>query len=361
MGITEIKAKFTIESNVRPKFRRKLRVKLKTVFTLLKETVEEWNKDKASRLAAALAYYTVFSLSPLLIIAIAIAGAIFGEEAARGEIVGQIQGLVGKDGAEFIQTAIESAAKPTEGGGFASAISVVVLLFGASGVFSQLQDALNTIWEVQPDPKAGAGGFIRARFLAFSMVLGIGFLLLVSLLLSAALSGVIGYLGHLFPVIASLLQVANFVLGFIVTTVLFGLIYKFLPDVKIKWNDVLIGAAITSMLFSIGRYFLGLYLGNSSFGSTYGAAGSLVIILAWVYYAAQILFFGAEFTQVYARKYGSQIVPSKNAIPITAGDRAEQGMTSNDTTRPPKRKSASTNFFSNLFKSSRRRSKNRRP
>ncbi|WP_009634039.1 YihY/virulence factor BrkB family protein [Synechocystis sp. PCC 7509] len=336
-------------------------MRLKTIFTLLKETVDEWNKDKASRLAAALAYYTVFSLSPLLIIAIAIAGAIFGEEAARGEIVGQIQGLVGKDGAEFIQTAIESAAKPQEGGGLASAISVVVLLFGASGVFSQLQDALNTIWEVQPDPKAGAGGFIRARFLAFSMVLGIGFLLLVSLLLSAALSGVIGYLGHLFPVISSLLQVANFVLGFIVTTVLFGLIYKFLPDVKIKWNDVLIGAAITSLLFSIGRYGLGLYLGNSSFGSTYGAAGSLVIILAWVYYAAQILFFGAEFTQVYARRYGSQIVPSKNAIPINAGDRAEQGMEANDTNRPPKRKSASPNFFSNLFKSSKRRSKNRRP
>ncbi|MBW4664538.1 MAG: YihY/virulence factor BrkB family protein [Chroococcus sp. CMT-3BRIN-NPC107] len=337
-------------------------MRLKTIFTLLKETFDEWNKDKASRLAAALAYYTVFSLSPLLIIAIAIAGAIFGEEAARGEIVGQIQGLVGKDGAEFIQTAIESAAKPTEGGGFASAVSVVVLLFGASGVFSQLQDALNTIWEVQPDPKAGAGGFIRARFLAFSMVLGIGFLLLVSLLLSATLSGVIGYLGHLFPIISSLLQVANFVLGFIVTTVLFGLIYKFLPDVKIKWNDVLIGAAITSLLFSIGRYVLGLYLGNSSFGSTYGAAGSLVIILAWVYYAAQILFFGAEFTQVYARRYGSQIVPDKNAIPINQSDRAEQGMKANNTTGPAKSKSASPNFISNLFRRfTKRKSKNRRP
>lgn len=337
-------------------------MKFKTIFTLLKETVDEWNKDKASRLAAALAYYTVFSLSPLLIIAIAIAGAIFGEEAARGEIVGQIQGLVGKDGAEFIQTAIESAAKPTEGGGFASAISVVVLLFGASGVFAQLQDALNTIWEVQPDPKAGAGGFIRARFLAFSMVLGIGFLLLVSLLLSAGLSGVVAYLGNLFPIISSLLQVANFVLGFIVTTVLFGLIYKFLPDVKITWSDVLIGAAMTSLLFSIGRYALGLYLGNSSFGSTYGAAGSLVIILAWVYYAAQILFFGAEFTQVYARRYGSQIVPDKNAIPIAGSDRAQQGMKPNVASRPAKSKSASPNFVRNLVRRfTKRKSKNRRP
>jgi membrane protein len=342
-------------------------VRLKTIFTLLKETVDEWNKDKVSRLAAALAYYTVFSLSPLLIIAIAIAGAIFGEEAARGEIVGQIQGLVGKDGAEFIQTAIESAAKPQEGGGLASAISVVVLLFGASGVFVELQDALNTIWEVKPNPKAGAGAFIRTRFLSFSMVLGIGFLLLVSLLLSAGLSGVVSYLGALFPVISSLLQVANFVLGFIITTILFGLIYKFLPDVKITWKDVLIGAAITSLLFSIGRFGLGLYLGNSSFGSTYGAAGSLVIILAWVYYAAQILFFGAEFTQVYARRYGSQIVPDKNAISINQSDRTEQGMKSNSTSRPPKNKSASPNFISNLFRRftqsrrSRRRSKHRRP
>jgi membrane protein len=342
-------------------------VRLKTIFTLLKETVDEWNKDKASRLAAALAYYTVFSLSPLLIIAIAIAGAIFGEEAARGEIVGQIQGLIGKDGAKFVQTAIESAAKPQQGGGFASAISVVVLLFGASGVFVELQDALNTIWEVKPNPKAGAGGFIRTRFLSFSMVLGIGFLLLVSLILSAGLSGVVAYLGQLFPVIASLLQVANFVLGFIVTTVLFGLIYKFLPDVKITWSDVLIGAAITSLLFSIGRYALGLYLGNSSFGSTYGAAGSLVIILAWVYYAAQILFFGAEFTQVYARRYGSQIVPTKNAIPIDQSDRTEQSMTSNGTSRPAQSKSASSNFISNLLRRftsssrSRRRSKQRRP
>lgn len=338
-------------------------MKLKTIFTLLKETFDEWNKDKASRLAAALAYYTVFSLSPLLIIAIAIAGAVFGEEAARGEIVGQIQGLVGKDGAEFIQTAIESAAKPQEGGGLASAISVVVLLFGASGVFAQLQDALNTIWEVQSEPKAGAISFIRARFLSFSMVLGIGFLLLVSLLLSAALTGVVTYLGHLFPVISSLLQVANFVLGFVVTTVLFGLIYKFLPDVKITWSDVWIGAAITSMLFSIGRYGLGLYLGNSSFGSTYGAAGSLVIILAWVYYAAQILFFGAEFTQVYARRYGSQIVPDKNAIPINQSDRVEQGMKPNAASRPNSpRKSASSNFVRNLFRRfTKRKSKNRRP
>lgn len=302
---------------------------IKTILALLKETFAEWNNDKASRLAAALAYYTVFSLAPLLIIAIAIAGAVFGEEAARGEIVTQIQSLVGKEGAQFIETAIENASKP-ETGSIASIISVVVLLFGASGLFAQLQDALNTIWEVQPKPNLGLWTILRTRFLSFTMVLGVGFLLLVSLILSAGLAGVINFFGHLLPGGGFLLQLANFILSFVVTTVLFGLIYKVLPDAKITWSDVWIGAIITSLLFSVGRFLLGLYLGNSSFGSTYGAAGSVVIILAWVNYAAQILFFGAEFTQVYARRFGSQIVPDKNAISMTSATRDRQGMKRQD-------------------------------
>lgn len=295
-------------------------MRIKTVISLLRETFTEWNEDKASRLAAALAYYTVFSLAPLLIIAIAIAGAVFGEEAARGEIVGQIQGLVGQDGAEFIETAIEGASKP-RAGTIASLISIAVLLFGASGLFAQLQDSLNTIWEVQPKPGRGLIGILRDRFLSFTMVLGVGFMLLVSLVLSAGLAAVVNFFGNLFPVISGLLQFANFFLSFAVTTLLFGLIYKVLPDVKIAWSDVWSGAIVTSLLFSIGRFALGLYLGNSSFGSTYGAAGSVVIILVWVYYAAQILFFGAEFTQVYARRYGSRIVPAKNAMPLTETNR----------------------------------------
>lgn len=303
-------------------------MKVETIWVLLKETFSEWNADKASRLAAALAYYTIFSLAPLLIIAIAIAGAVFGEEAARGEIVGQIQGLVGREGAQFIETAIENANKPREGR-IASLIGVAILLFGASGLFAQLQDALNTIWEVQPKPGRGLFGILRARFLSFAMVLGVGFLLLVSLIVSAALTAAISYFGHLLPGVDFLWQLVNFILSFAVPTVLFGLIYKVLPDVKIAWSDVWIGAAITSLLFSIGRYALGTYLGNSGFSSTYGAAGSVVIILVWVYYAAQILFFGAEFTQVYARRYGSKIVPDKNAIPLTDAARAEQGMTRN--------------------------------
>lgn len=302
-----------------------LSMKLKVIFKLLKETFQEWQEDKASRLAAALAYYTVFSLTPLLILAIAIAGSIFGQEAARGEIVGQIEGLVGTEGAKAIQTAIDNANQP-DVSSVASLISVVVLLFSASGVFAQLQDALNTIWEVQPKPGVGVKGFIRKRLLSFSAVLGIGFLLMVSLIVSAILSGLSGYAQDLIPGTDWLWQILNLVISFGVLTLLFALIYRFLPDVKISWNDVWIGAMITAVLFSIGKEALGLYLGRGSFGSTYGAAGSLVVILAWVYYSAQILFFGAEFTQVYARRYGSRIVPDKHAQSVPEATRAKQGM-----------------------------------
>lgn len=308
-----------------PRHRRSAALNFKSIWGLLKETFEEWNEDKASRLAAALAYYTIFSLAPLLIIVIAIAGSVFGEEAARGQIVSQIQGLVGRSGAEVIETAIQNANQPATGR-IASIISIIALLFGASGVFAELQDSLNSIWEVAPKPDLGVKGFIRKRFLSFAMVLGIGFLLLVSLVLSAVLAGINAYFSHLIPGVDFIWQIVNFVISFGITTLLFAMIYKFLPDVKITWSDVLIGAAITSFLFSIGRFLLGLYLGNGSFGSTYGAAGSLVIILAWVYYAAQILFFGAEFTQVYASKYGSQIVPDKDAVAVTDEARAQQGM-----------------------------------
>jgi membrane protein len=287
----------------------------KKIFRLLKETFKEWQEDKSSRLAAALAYYTVFSLAPLLIIIIAIAGAIFGEEAARGEIVSQIQGLVGQEGATVIEEAIQNADQP-QISSIASIFSIIFLLIGASGVFAQLQESLNEIWNVKAQPKNGLTGLIRKRILSFSAVLGIGFLLLVSLVISAVISGISNYFSDLIPGVDFLWQILNFVVSFGVITLLFALMYKFLPDVKIHWSDVWIGALITALLFTIGKFALGLYLGRGSFGSTYGAAGSLVIILAWVYYSAQILFFGAEFTQVYARRYGSQIVPDEHAIRI---------------------------------------------
>jgi len=334
-------------------------VNIKVIISLLKETIVEWNKDKVARIAAALAYYTMFSLAPLLIIVIAIAGSVFGEDAARNEIVAQIEGLVGRDGAEFIQTAIENASQPAEGT-VASVISVVVLLFGATGLFAELQDALNTVWEVKPKPEQGLLNVVRNRFLSFAMILGIGFLLLVSLVLSAALSGVVNFFGNWFPFLSSFLQLFSFVFGFIVTTFLFAAIYKILPDVKITWSDVWIGAIITSFLFSIGRFLLGQYLGNSSFGSVYGAAGSLVVVLAWVFYAAQILLLGAEFTQVYARRFGSGITPAENAVPLTPEARAEQGMQPNEppeTERPRRKRS---NFLSRIFGGGSRRSPRRR-
>lgn len=298
---------------------------LKQIWRLLKETFKEWNEDKASRLAAALSYYTVFSLAPLLIITIAIAGAVFGDDAARGEIVRQIQGLVGKDGAEVIQTALENAQRP-DTRNLASIISIGVLLFGASNVFAQIQDALNTIWEVQPKPGRSLVQTLRKRFLSFAMVGGVGFLLLVSLIVNTGLAAMVNYFSNLVPGVDWIWQIANFAISFGVITFLFAIIYKFMPDVKINWSDVWVGSAITSLLFVIGKSLLGLYLGNGSFGSAYGAAGSLVVVLAWINYAAQIIFFGAEFTQVYASKYGSRIVPDENAMRVPEVDRAKQGM-----------------------------------
>lgn len=300
-------------------------MKPKDIVGLLKETVHEWQEDKASRLAAALAYYTAFSIAPLIIIAIAIAALVFGEEAARGGIDDQLRGLLGSEGAAAVQEMIKSSRQPAEGT-IATLLSLVFLLFGASGVFGQLQDALNTIWEVAPKPGRGIKGFIKDRFLSFAMVAGIGFLLLVSLLVSTLLAGVGNFLGDKIPGLTFLWGTLNFFISFGVITLLFALIYKVLPDVKITWGDVWIGAIITALLFTLGKSLIGLYLGNSSVGSTYGAAGSFVVFLIWVYYSAQILFFGAEFTQVYANRYGSQIVPADNAILLTEKARVQQGI-----------------------------------
>ncbi|NJO40966.1 MAG: YihY/virulence factor BrkB family protein [Cyanobacteria bacterium CRU_2_1] len=295
-------------------------MRLKTGINLIKATAVEWNEDKVPLLAASLAYYTVFSLAPLLLIAIAIAGAFFGEEAARGELVRQFQGLIGRDGAEAIQTMIQNTQKPNSGGTIATIFGIVTLLLGASGVFGQLQEALNTIWDVKPKPGKSVKSFIQSRFLSFAMVLVIGFLLLVSLMLSATLSIVGTFFSNLVPGIG-LGQILNFITSFIVVTVLFASIYKFLPDVEVPWRNLWVGAAVTSLLFTIGKFLIGLYLGNSSVASTYGAAGSLVIILLWVFYSAQILLIGAEFTQVYSKSRGTPIKPSKHAISLKEGEK----------------------------------------
>ena len=298
---------------------------LSEAWQVLKAAGADWVDDNAARLGAALAFYSVLSLAPLLVIAIAIVALVFDEQAANGQILAQMQGLVGKEGALAIQAMIENAKRP-DAGIIATVLGVATLLFGASGVFGELQSALNTIWEVQPKPGRGVWGYIRDRFLSLTMVLGTGFLLLVSLLLSAGISGASQYLGDRWPGFGSVLHIANAGVSFLVVMLLFAMIFKFLPDVNVRWRDVWVGAALTALLFTLGKLLIGLYLGNMSIGSAYGAAGSFVVLVVWIYYSAQIMFFGAELTQVYAKRYGTKIVPKPNAVPVTHEARAQQGI-----------------------------------
>lgn len=281
-----------------------MQLSFKTVKDLVMEAGREWSDDKASRLGAALAYYTVFSIAPLLLITIAIVGFVFGDKAASGGITSQISSFVGPTGAEAIESMIAGAGEDKGTGIFATVISSALLLFGATGVFVQLKDAMNTVWDVPEKKSKGIMGFIKERFLSFGLVLGVGFILLASLVLSTVLSVVGKYMGGLFAM-GPLLEILNFVVSFAVITAMFAMIFKFLPDIKLPWKDVWLGAAITALLFSIGKFGLGLYLGKSSMSSTYGAAGSFVVLLVWIYYSAQIVFFGAELTQVYSRRHGA--------------------------------------------------------
>ncbi len=289
-------------------------MRLKVIWKLLSATYMKWSEDHAQGLGAALAFYTVFSLAPLLLIVIAIAGLVFGQEAAEGQIIGQIQGLVGEESAKAIQGILENVRKPATGV-IATALAIITLLFGATGVFAQLQESLNTIWGVENKAGLGILQVLRNRFLSFMTVLGSGFLLLASLVLSAGLAAIGHKLEYLLPGPEPLIQVINFLVSFGVITVLFAMIYKMLPDVSIQWSDVWIGAGMTSLLFTIGKFLIGLYLGKSDVGVVYGAAGSLIVILLWVYYAAQIFLLGAEFTAVYANSHGSRLETSKNAMP----------------------------------------------
>jgi len=287
----------------------------KQVWRMLKTAFQEWNQDKAARLAAALAYYTLFSIAPLLILVIAIAGLFFDSAAVREQIMSQVQSLIGGSGAEFVSTALDNANRPGGNSGWiASIISVVLLLIGATGVLTQLQLSLNTIWNVEARPDIGFMNIVRKRLLSLGMIVVIGFLLLVSLVLSSLIAGFSEYLNNLAPGLDTLVQIINFVVSFGITTLLFAMIFKYLPDVVITWSDVWFGAAATAILFSLGKFLIGLYLGNSSFGSSYGAAGSVIILLLWVFYSAQILFYGAELTQVYGRRFGSQIQPNRYAV-----------------------------------------------
>jgi membrane protein len=280
---------------------------------LLKETYAQWSTAKPFQLAAALAYYTLFSLAPLLLIAIAIAGLVFGRDATEHQILTTFQGLMGPQGARAIEGLLHSASTPASGI-VATVIGIVTLLIGAGGVVGQLQEALNTIWEVEAKPESGVWGLLRTRFVSFAMVLGVGFLLLVSLLVSAVLAAMIQVTQDVLPGGEVLWQGIEFLVSVGLITLLFALIYKVLPDVDIAWRDVWIGAGMTAVLFTLGKFLLGLYLGREGVTSPYGAAGSLVLVLLWVYYSGLIFLFGAAFTKVHAASHDAAARPTAKAV-----------------------------------------------
>jgi membrane protein len=287
-------------------------------FKVIQAAGADWVEDKASQLGAALAFYSVLSIAPLVVIALALAALVFDERVATTQSLAQMNEMVGPEGAKAIASMIESSRKPATGI-VATILALATLLFGASGVFGQLQDAMNTIWEVPPPRKASWWALIRNRFLSFAMVLGTGFLLLVSLLLSTAIAGLGQQIGGRWPAFEPLSHIANVVVTFLVVTVLFALIFKLLPDAKVAWRDAWVGALMTAILFVIGKMLIGLYLGKSAVGSSYGAAGSLVVLLLWIYYSAQILFFGAELTQAYGKLAGSwQTDQPQRRLPASA-------------------------------------------
>jgi membrane protein len=276
-------------------------MKATTVWLLAKNTIKEWQEDKALRLGAALSYYTIFSLTPLLMIVIAIAGIVFGNDVARDRIMAELNGLLGNQGASAIGEMLQQQQHEPAKNLIATIIGFVTLLICATGVVGELQDALNTIWNVEGKSSSGIIGMLRQRLFSLGMILGIGFLLLVSLVFSAILTGVASYWKA-----AAFFEVLNFVLSLVVITALFAALFKFLPAVKIPWRTVWIGAFVTALLFTVGKTLIGLYLSKSAVASSFGAGGSLVIILVWVYYNAQILFLGAEFTQVYSKHLSEQ-------------------------------------------------------
>lgn len=278
----------------------------KDVVDLLKATAVNWVHDYAQSMGAALAFYTIFSIAPLLLIVISIAGMVFGEEAARGEIFDQLDGMLGPQGALAVQGLIESAAKPVENV-LATAFGLVLFYIGATSVFAELQDALDRIWRAPAKiGHTGVWRFVRARLLSFGMILGIGFLLMMSLAFSATLAALSRWWDPLFGGWETIAQAIDLALGFVLSTAVFAMIYKTIPRVQVDWKDVWIGAAVTSLLFVTGRFLIGAYIGRSGISSGYGAAASLVVVLLWVYYSAQIFLFGAEFTWAYSHKFGSR-------------------------------------------------------
>jgi membrane protein len=285
---------------------------LRKFYGLVREIVSVWIDGNASSNGAAVAYYTIFAIAPIFIFALALAGFVFGPKAAQRELFGQLSSLVGSAGGEAIQATVAAADRP-RASVLATAFALITLFVGAGSVFVQLQSSLNAIWNVRPKPGSGLRHFIKNRLVSFAMLLGIGFLLLVSLVISAALAAAGKFMSQVMPAEEMIWHVADFAVSLCLVTVLFAMIFKILPDARIAWRDVWIGAVITALLFGLGKLLLGFYLGRSTFASAYGAAGSLVVLLIWVYYSVQILLFGAAVARVWANRYGSHVKPVPGA------------------------------------------------
>jgi len=287
--------------------------KLKRIYYLIRNTISACINGDVVTQGAALSYYTIFAIAPLFVIALWIASLCFGEKAARQQLFGQLNSLIGNDGGTAIQAMVSAAHKTTTNGFWATCIAVVTLMIAATGVFVQLQNSLNRLWNVRPLPGRGLRSFVRHRLLSFAMVFGIGFLLLVSLVLSAGLSALGAFVGQNISGKEIVLEVINPIVSVAIITLLFAVIFKFLPDVKIAWRDVWLGGFLTALLFEGGKFLIGLYIAKSTLASVYGTIGSLIIVLLWVYYSAQILYFGAQFTRVYATTLGTKPRPIRGA------------------------------------------------
>jgi membrane protein len=274
--------------------------------------LKAWWDDNVPRLGASLAFYTLFAIAPVLLVAIAIAGAVFGADAVRGQIVGELDRLIGRPGAQAVQSLLQGASQ-RKGNILATIIGGVTFILTATGAFLELQAAFNTIWRVKPRPGLNLKGFLLDRVRSFSLVLSMGFLLTVSLAVSAAVAALAGWLERWMPGAPLLLGAIDLVVSLAVITALFALLYRFLPDVRLRWRDVTTGAFVTALLFTVGKQLIGLYLGQSSTATSYGAAGSVIVLLLWVYYASQVVLLGAEFTRVYTRREGSKPQPESFA------------------------------------------------
>jgi membrane protein len=305
-----------------------MRVEPGDLWWVIKRAVVGWWNDNVPRLGASLSYYTLFAMAPVLVVAIAIAGLAFGAEAVRGQIVGEIKGLVGLEGARAVQAMLEGASKPSSSR-LATTLGTATFFLGATGAFLELQTALNAIWRVKPKPDSGFRQMLFQRLISFGLVIGVGFLLLVSLVVSAGLAALQSYLGSILPGFTILSQALNVLLSLGVITLLFAMVYKVLPDVDLLWGDVWVGGLVTAGLFTIGKNAIGLYLGTSGLASSYGAAGSVVVLLLWVYYTSQIILLGAEFTRAYVERFGGRRRPmahaERDAAPEATGGKKSEG------------------------------------